>query len=68
MYNPPRSCFHREIKPPCKGCSDRRVGCHGDCQKYSEYKAELDGEKTVAKNACVNDHKTSDYEYRRHRK
>lgn len=25
---------------PCKGCEERQVGCHGQCEKYAEYKAE----------------------------
>lgn len=24
-------------KAPCKDCEDRYVGCHSDCDKYSEY-------------------------------
>lgn len=23
---------------PCKGCSEREIGCHGSCEKYSEYR------------------------------
>ena len=26
---------------PCKDCKDRHVGCHGKCEKYLEYKKEL---------------------------
>ena len=29
------------MKPPCKGCEDRAVGCHGSCERYKQYKAEL---------------------------
>lgn len=29
------------MKPPCKGCEDRAVGCHGNCERYKQYKAEL---------------------------
>lgn len=24
---------------PCKGCPERKVGCHGGCQKYQEYRS-----------------------------
>jgi hypothetical protein len=24
---------------PCKGCADRAVGCHGQCEPYQEYNA-----------------------------
>lgn len=68
MYNPPRSCFHRDIKPPCYDCKERSAGCHSRCEKFSEYRAMLDNEKNAARNACVSDHKVSEYEYRRHRK
>lgn len=33
------------IKPPCKDCADRDVGCHARCEKYLAYRAELDGIK-----------------------
>ena len=29
------------MKPPCKGCEDRAVGCRGNCERYKQYKAEL---------------------------
>ena len=30
---------HRgRTKSPCHGCDDRSVGCHGECEKYEEYK------------------------------
>ena len=25
---------------PCKGCGLRQVGCHGECQKYAEWRNE----------------------------
>ena len=30
------------MKPPCKDCPDRQVGCHSTCEKYLLYKSELD--------------------------
>ena len=30
--------------PPCKGCFDRTVTCHGFCQKYKQWRAEQDEE------------------------
>ncbi len=27
---------------PCKDCMERRPRCHGTCQKYAEFLAELD--------------------------
>lgn len=30
------------IKPPCYNCSDRAIGCHGNCQAYSSYRAKAD--------------------------
>ena len=26
---------------PCKDCKDRHIGCHSKCEKYLEYKKEL---------------------------
>lgn len=28
-------------KPPCYGCHDRTLTCHGFCQRYKDYKGEL---------------------------
>ena len=35
-------------KSECKGCTQRRVGCHAHCEKYAEWRAELD-----KINACI---------------
>ncbi len=29
------------MTPPCKNCTDRKVGCHGDCERYKQFKADL---------------------------
>ena len=29
------------MKCPCKGCEDRTITCHGNCERYKEYKIEL---------------------------
>ena len=26
---------------PCKDCENREIGCHGNCEKYKAWKAEL---------------------------
>ena len=28
------------LKPPCKDCIDRKVGCHSTCEKYIAYDEE----------------------------
>lgn len=33
------------MTPPCKHCTDRKVGCHGDCERYRQYKADFDAAK-----------------------
>ena len=25
---------------PCYGCAERKIGCHGNCPRYAEYRAE----------------------------
>ena len=30
------------IRPPCKDCADRDVGCHAKCERYLAYRTELD--------------------------
>lgn len=27
---------------PCRGCTDRAVGCHANCERYNAWKRELD--------------------------
>ena len=27
---------------PCKGCTERKIGCHAECSKYIEWKTEWD--------------------------
>ena len=34
---------------PCKDCKDRRLGCHGECKKYAEYKAKIEENKKIYK-------------------
>jgi hypothetical protein len=36
---------------PCKGCTDREIGCHSKCSKYIEWKAEWDRRKNMIDNA-----------------
>jgi len=28
------------MRPPCGGCQDRAVGCHGSCERYQAFDAE----------------------------
>ena len=28
-------------KPPCMNCPDRELNCHGSCEKYKGWRAEL---------------------------
>ena len=30
------------MTPPCKSCTDRHIGCHGQCSKYLEFRADCD--------------------------
>lgn len=35
-------------KCPCKPeCPERAVGCHGECEKYKQYRAEVDAAARV---------------------
>ena len=38
-YNVPRMCIRpAKLKTtPCQGCEDRKVGCHGSCERYKAY-------------------------------
>ena len=30
------------MNSPCKDCPDRHIGCHSDCDKYINYRKELE--------------------------
>ena len=30
---------------PCKDCKNRKLGCHGECKKYAEFKAQAEKNK-----------------------
>ena len=32
---------------PCKDCKDRAIGCHGTCEKYSEYRKQREKEREL---------------------
>ena len=34
------------MKAPCKDCAEREVGCHGKCDRYQAYRAEIDARKS----------------------
>lgn len=41
---------------PCKDCLNRFVGCHADCEKYKEFRAERDRvNELIKKNKQDND-------------
>lgn len=33
------------MKAPCKGCADRHQLCHSHCEKYAEFRREIDKQK-----------------------
>lgn len=37
MRTTPRG-FYRSPDAPCKDCTERKVGCHSECEKYGAYK------------------------------
>lgn len=41
------------IKGPCKDCKKRYVGCHGKCEDYAAYRAELDKQREERKTASI---------------
>ena len=36
-------------KSPCYNCDTRKTPCHDTCDKYKEYRAQLDAEKELRK-------------------
>ena len=39
------------MKPqsPCLECEEREIGCHAQCEKYEEYRSELEAWKQTVK-------------------
>ena len=31
-----------KLKSPCHNCENRKIGCHGSCDKYKEYRQKYD--------------------------
>ena len=49
----------------CKGCQERQVGCHVTCERYKEYRANLDKEKEARIQAHKVNEIVDDYDIRR---
>lgn len=53
--------------PPCKGCEERRVGCHAECERFTGWKAENDQRREEIYAAKARDGTTiSDRSLRKH--
>lgn len=50
------------VMSPCKGCTDRCIGCHSTCGDYAIYKQKL--EENRAKQSAMN----AEYEFRKQTK
>ena len=37
------------IQSPCKDCPNRHLKCHSECQKYQDYRKNLEAEKSLIK-------------------
>lgn len=46
---------------PCKGCSDRFVGCHASCPRYAEFKAGCEARREARREARTKLHPIADY-------
>ena len=40
---------------PCRGCTEREIGCHGKCEKYIQWQADLELVKAPYKRAMHNE-------------
>ena len=36
------------IKPPCKDCEFRTIGCHSNCEQYKTFRAKMDKFRAAA--------------------
>ena len=56
------------LAAPCKDCEDRHEGCHTECDKYKEYKAELDKRKEEARSRTCREARYVDTRFGRQKK
>ena len=38
-----------KAKSPCLNCIDREIGCHSRCDRYKQFRNEIDDEKQVVR-------------------
>lgn len=43
----------RPSTAPCKGCEDRKVGCHAACLRYLDWKEKTNMAKTPMRNESI---------------
>ena len=36
-----------KVKPPCKGCDNRHLGCHGECEEYKTFTDENEKQRKL---------------------
>ena len=49
----------------CKGCTERHVGCHEDCEHYNEFRQRLDEQNKQKKEDSMQLNLTPKRKYRR---
>ena len=46
---------------PCKGCTEREVGCHANCERYAEFRVAKDNEKRAKAESRRGDFEINNY-------
>lgn len=41
------------MRTPCKGCEDRKVGCHSNCERYAECRAAIESGEAEKKRKII---------------
>lgn len=49
------------VQSPCRNCENRHMGCHGQCERYNEYKIRHDEVQEKIRKA--DDEKNAIWEY-----
>ena len=49
---------------PCKDCQNRKIGCHGECTKYADYRVENEKEKQARRDFMAGKMNLQSYAYR----
>lgn len=68
MCSVDRSLYRPMKQNPCYKCEDRRVGCHGVCERYNEWSSARSSHREKVKEEKIKERAISYYYKEKHEK